>query len=93
MKLLWQTSPKRLETLRINKEQTARKGLGNLRTRTKPLQSVRQRNKPFERDERICEQRGNGSKGIREFQNEEQTTGKGLASLRTKSKPSQSRTE
>ena len=64
------------ESRGLEKEQTARKRLGNLRTRSKPLHRVRKRTKPFERDERSCGQRANGPKGTREFPNKEQTARK-----------------
>ena len=72
-----------------NKEHTAQKWRGNFRTRSKPLQRAGKRNKPFQRDERMCEQRAHGSEGTGEFLNKGQTARKGLASLRAKSKPSE----
>ena len=66
-----------------------------MRTRNKPLPRVRKRNLLLERDERICEQRANGSlENLRtrrnrstrtgEFENQEQTKRRRLANLRRK---------
>ena len=74
MKAREQTAPKGLENLRTRSKPPDR--LGNLRTSRKPLQRNRKRNKPCERDERMYEQGTNGSKGIRQLENKPENFGR-----------------
>ena len=70
-----------------NKEQTARKRLGALRTRRKPLQSNRKKEQTVRKRLENLRTGSKCSKEIREFKSKQQAARKRLENLKTGSKP------